>query len=163
MSDKFCCVTYNELYPELAQIKSDEIDGLVKDKSIPRSVFASVIKLVNGLGNYCPYCGECLNEELKKKIPNVKHQQALREVEETLVDRPVLTEKRRCNACAGKGILGRDKNQVDIRCMRCHGQGTFEAKHIAEDPRAKHAQNKVDQVREDKGIGDNMVFAPEGD
>lgn len=159
MSDKFCCVTYMELYPELAQIKSDEIDGLVKEKGIPRSVFAGVIKLVNGLGNYCPYCGTCLNPELTYVA--TKPANIVQQVMPVADNKPIVPVKVRCNACAGRGILGRDKNQVDIRCMKCHGEGTFQSKHIAEDPRAKFAQNKVDQVREDKGMGENPVFAPE--
>lgn len=156
MSEKHCCVTWQELGPELVQHKTNEVEHLIKDKELPRSLFASVIRVLNDMANYCPSCGACLNTELQPKAK--VHQAALREVEAQVDDKPTYsTVKKRCAACGGKKILGRDKNQVDIKCMKCHGEGYFESKHIAQDPKAKFAQSKVDDLRTQTGIGDNPV------
>lgn len=156
MSDKVCCCTWTELGPELVQTKTNEVESLIKTKELPRSIFAAVIRVLNTMANYCPSCGACLNPELKPQAK--QHQAALREVENQVTEQPSLAPvRKRCAACAGKGILGRDQNKVDIRCMKCHGAGTFESKHIAEDPRAKKAQSKVDDLRTTTGIGDDLV------
>lgn len=158
MSDKFCCVTYQELAPELIQSKSNEIDSLVKEKGLPRSVFASVIKLLNTMTNYCPSCGECLSSELKQLktiTPSVKINTEV-ENERTVVPNKVGI----CRPCGGRGTMGVDSNNIKINCMSCHGSGKFESKHIAVDPNAKLAQSKVEDLRAASGINDGVVSGP---
>ena len=156
MSERHCCITWIELGPELVQIKTDEVESLIKEKSLPRSLFASVIRVLNAMANYCPVCGDCLNPELTPKA-KAQHQAALREVAQQVDNTQVSVLDQICRACNGKKMLGIDKNKVPIQCMNCHGEGIKRAKHVAVDPRAKHAQSKVDDLREQSGIGDNPV------
>lgn len=156
MSDKHCCVTWQELSVELSVAKEGEINELINSKGLPRSMFASVLKVLTGMTNYCPSCGSVLNPELQPKLQQ-QHKVAIKEVAQAVQESPTYTAKVKCAACAGRGILGIDRNKVKINCMKCHGSGELEAKHIATDPKAKQAQAKVDEAREATGIGDQAL------
>lgn len=156
MSDKFCCVTWRELSLELASAKEHELSILISEKGLPRSVFASVYKVLEGIANYCPNCGSALNSNLIPKLKE-QHTTAIENVKKDLNQAPVSNVKRICKPCGGRKILGYDSKGTPINCMACHGEGLVESKHVAEDPRAKFAQSKVDDIREKKGIGDNPI------
>lgn len=155
MSDKFCCITWQELSTELHTAKDTEINNLMLTSSLPRSMFASVFKVLDGMANYCPVCGSVLNKALTP-VAKEQHRQALDTANKNINEMPT-TEKRLCRACAGKGTLGKDANNVEIKCMSCHGQKYKDTRHVAEDPKAKYAQSKVEDLREKTGIGDSII------
>lgn len=155
-TESHCCTTWRELSVELSVAKEGELNELMASHKLPRSMFASVFKVLGTMSNYCPVCGTTLNAELIPKLKQ-QHQAAVKAVASEVAEPAPTLTKQRCAACGGKGILGIDRNKVKINCIRCHGSGVLESKHLAVDSRAALAQSKVDQVREEKGIGDGAV------
>jgi len=63
-----CCETWKDLSIELAEAKASEIVELVTEKQLPKSIFSSVIKVLEGMFAYCPVCGSGLTEETKRGV-----------------------------------------------------------------------------------------------
>lgn len=152
--ERYCCVTYRELAPELIQVKTNEIEGLIKEKGLPRSVFASVIRVLNNMTQYCPVCGSGIDapQVFKDFSAGDKRTDAPRtETVKTVDSAP-------CRQCGGRGILGKDSNGIVIKCIRCHGSGKMDnSNRITIDQATKDAQSKVADIRTKTGIGDNVV------
>lgn len=160
MSDKYCCVVWEALALELAETKRTELNQLVTDKGIPKSVFASVFKVLEGMLNACPVCRSPLKPELFANLKE-QHRTSVEQVTNETNENPSYTVKGKCSRCGGQGILGIDKNGVKIKCMACHGQGVFTSAQIAQDPKAGHAQGKVDDIRTKLGISGTPVNVTE--
>lgn len=151
MGQSYCCVTWSELAPELIQAKSDEVESLIKDKGLPRSVFASVIRVLNSMDNYCPSCGSGL-KAASRAINSAP----------VLIPAPPVEEPKptqvRCRGCAGKGILGVDENSIQIKCASCHGDGYIGAKHMLVDKKTAFALDKLDTFKAKQGLNEDQFF-----
>ncbi len=158
MSDKYCCCTWLDLSAELAESKAQELVDLIQTKGIPRSIFAPVYRVLENIANFCPVCGSSLKASVATTpVP-----------QKGLVEPPNVPIKnlapRICRACGGRKTLGTDKNGVVIKCLTCHGEGIFNRdNHDALDSKdsslVAEALDKVANLRNTKGIGDNTVNA----
>ena len=121
----WCCVQWEALYPELYILKDAEIQELIKNK-VPKSVFASLLKVMGEMGNYCPACGKGVkvpNPTVEEDIPVrdksnfVKQESGLALPTEKLEK---MYKPKTCHACRG-----RKEVSSGVLCMTCHGKGTI--------------------------------------
>jgi len=120
MSDKYCCVTWRELSEELKETKENEIYLTISDKGIPKSVFASVLKVLNSMALYCPVCGSGLTEETKKtERVNIPPRKAVApsapaptQVYTTCTQCMGRPSAVKCNTCLGTGKI-KQARQID--------------------------------------------------
>ncbi len=116
MSDKYCCCVWESLSKELKEAKVDELEQVT---GVPKSVFAPVYKVLDKMGTFCPVCGSGLTSDAVKQQPTPK---LVRTPELDVVPvKPVARIK--CPYCKGQGLIGEDKNGIEIKCARCLGQG----------------------------------------
>lgn len=156
MSDKWCCQLWPVLGNEMAASQIATLKALMEKTGLPESVFALQLRYLDGIVNACAYCGAILNPALTPKQAQ-QHKLNIDQAQKDISEPVKPVQKSRCAACGGRGVLGKDKNNVVINCMRCHGAGWFESKNVAVDPLAKLAQSKVDALREEKGIGEEPI------
>jgi len=139
MSEKWCCVTWEALAPELRDMKEAEISQLIEDKGIPKSTFAQVFKILDGMTNCCAYCGGSSNEEAPTVQPTAK----LRTPVTPKESRPTVF----CAACAGTGKAGGDKRST-IKCISCHGKGMRDGSNTMSEPLTGDKQDELDNTKE---------------
>lgn len=126
MSDKYCCITWEELVQELSQYKVDEINNLIENnKGLSVPMFATVLRVVKSMHMYCPVCGSGLTEETKtltKAIPPRKVQAV---ATQSVTPAPAQGFVP-CPQCQGKPSA--------VKCMTCRGKGKLKLqKPIDED------------------------------
>jgi len=137
---KFCCVTWETLVIELREAKLLELEKL-KEKGIPASMLAPVVKVLDTMDDYCPVCGHSFNEEETV----VKVTTPIRQV----VAKPVQTQRKvTCPSCKGKKVLGKDKNNIDINCMTCWGKGYVTKANFVSDIKSQSEENSETRVQE---------------
>lgn len=146
MSDKYCCCTWTELSLELITAKETEINDLISTKGLPRSIFASVLKVLDQMQNYCPVCGGQLRQ--------VAMPDSIKQPVKTKNTNPIAKiQKQRCNRCSGKGVLGHEGkdnylgSSIPIKCMNCHGEGWVDSRHIVEENQDEVEHEKVIEKR----------------
>ena len=141
MSNKFCCVTWESLAVELQGQKTEELDLLIADKGLPRSVFAPVMKVLGAMTNFCPVCGSALTQEA---------QDSLKIIATPIVQRTPepQTQRRTCPKCNGKRNFGKDSNGVVINCMNCHGLGFVDQRHRVQDAKSEEEQKAEARIEE---------------
>lgn len=111
----WCCQTWRDLGDELAIQKITSLDKLLK-RGIPKSTFSPIYRILEGITNFCPLCGESLNapvESKPKKRENVqvKSEPIVSTVPDTI----------KCPPCKGTGRVGDGLN-----CMTCLGVGKLD-------------------------------------
>ncbi len=158
MSDKYCCVTWGELAPELIAAKEAEINELISAKGLPRSVFASVFKVLNQMQNYCPVCGSGLSSEV------IESQQVIAKpiVKQTVKPNKSIVAKTKCVRCNGRGVLGHEGkdnyigSSIAIKCMNCFGEGYVSEKHTVRESadEVEHEQVIEKRIEEFEKQGD---------
>lgn len=149
MSDKYCCCTWETLGTELADAKLLEIEAMISDKGLPRSVFAPVIKVLEKLQNYCPVCGSNLSGV---DIPP----QTLIPVATPIVqkNKEPITKRIKCPKCNGKKSFGKDDQGIVIRCMHCHGMGFVDQRHTVSESKSQEeleAEKRIEEFEQGEG------------
>lgn len=134
MSDKYCCVTWQELGPELADAKLRDIEKLISDSKLPRSVFASVFKVLERVLQYCPVCGSNIEASTPSVIASVEAPIATPIVQKA---KEPVTKRSKCPRCAGRKSFGKDDQGVNIKCMHCHGLGFVDQRHVVNEPKSE--------------------------
>lgn len=148
MSDKYCCCTWETLGTELADAKLLEIENLITDKGLPRSVFASVIKVLEKLQSYCPVCGSCLTEPVASTNSQIVATPIVSKAKE-----PV-TKRVKCPRCNGKKTFGKDDQGVTIRCMNCHGMGFVDQRHVVSETKSQEEIDAENRIAEFENQGE---------
>lgn len=116
MHTKACCVSWQDLAGELSSAKLAEIDLMIKEKGIPRSVFALVSRTLENMENFCPVCGTNL------QVAPVPTAEEIKEI----VRPTVATEPNKvrtphtCPRCHGRGKV---QGYPDMNCSGCLGEG----------------------------------------
>jgi RNA polymerase subunit RPABC4/transcription elongation factor Spt4 len=151
MSDKYCCCTWETLGVELADAKLAEIEALIADKGLPKSVFASVFKVLDKLQNYCPVCGSNLSGCVEAPIVP-----SLLPVATPIVHKaPEPTTRRaKCPKCNGRKSFGKDDQGIVIRCMHCHGMGFVDQRHVIREAKSQEeidAENRIEEFEKGEG------------
>lgn len=107
----FCCVTWEGLAPELREAKEKELK-----KVVPQSLVYPILKLLKSIDQYCPACGSGLfSQTVTAGTPSrSKSAEPQATTKQTVV---------KCPACKGTGLT--DKDDPDLKCSVCLGQGVF--------------------------------------
>lgn len=109
------------MYPELYILKDTEIQELIGKKGVPKSVFASQLKVLSLMGKFCPVCGRNFNGDIEEpttvrdKTNFVKKESGRALPPEKLQQ---MYKERVCGACRGKKEVS-----SGVLCMACHGTG----------------------------------------
>lgn len=117
MPEKFCCVQFKAIWPELVDLKKKELKKLEK-RGIPRSTFASVYAILDAEITGCPICAQPKeNPEPDKVIESHKPEEKQEKPEE----RPVPKDLQiKCVGCNGTG-WHKGKPETKTKCARCKG------------------------------------------
>lgn len=109
---QWCCAQWIDLGTELAEQKVLALDKLLK-KGIPRSTFSTIYRTLEGIGNFCPFCGGKISTTPQGKI----------ETNPPPVAKPVskAAPTIKCPPCRGTGKVGEGLN-----CMTCLGEGVLD-------------------------------------
>ena len=129
---KACCIDWRELNIELKEKIELEIDIIVKEKGLPRSIFATRLNLLNNWHECCPACGGGINQTVveppREITPVTPAPQVAVPVEKTKTNPDIP-----CPSCTN-GNKGQDAKGIEMKCPICHGKGFFPGSqyHIVE-------------------------------
>lgn len=122
---KACCIDWNEFAPELRDRLVQEIDKIVEDKGIPKSIFATRLNTLRNLHSFCPVCGEGLVEETRRiEPPRETQKPSVPPSSQTPVEKKAYPDIT-CPICKGEGDRGRDERGIPMKCGKCSGKGFF--------------------------------------
>jgi len=109
----WCCQVWLDLGKEMAEAKLVSLDKLIK-KGIPRSTFAPIYRILEGIDHACPLCGCRLAVGGAVPKPTPAAPIAPKTVSKVPATIP-------CPPCKGTGKVG-----DGISCSTCFGEGKLD-------------------------------------